>query len=89
MRAAWAEVRRLTSALDRQFAWGQDVGPWTRPVVNGFVRADAATLTIDDPAYVSTGPHLQFEVHTGQPARSANAIDPMPLLSEARREASG
>ncbi|MEU4216039.1 peptidoglycan DD-metalloendopeptidase family protein [Actinoplanes sp. NPDC026623] len=28
----------------------------------------------------SSGPHLHFEVHTGNPATSANAIDPIPFM---------
>lgn len=31
----------------------------------------------------SSGPHLHFEVHTGQPATSSNAIDPVPFMRQA------
>ena len=29
----------------------------------------------------SSGPHLHYEVHTGEPADRGNAIDPVPFMA--------
>ena len=53
-----------------------------RPVVNVGQRTTTGQVL----GYVGTSgnssaPHLHFEVHTGYPAVSANAVDPVPFMA--------
>ena len=46
-----------------------------QPVAGGQVLGFAGT------SGNSSAPHLHFEVHTGYPAVSANAVDPVPFMA--------